>query len=120
MTDVSKFEKKPEQLEPKPKSKAGNPNWKKGMPSPNPGGRPTIDAEFRERCRNGVAQKVVEKWIAEVEREGKDWVACSKLLAEYGFGKPHQTQSIELDTQPERPYQDIPSSELVARLKDKA
>jgi hypothetical protein len=29
----------------------GNPNWKKGGPSPNPGGRPKIPPELRDAAR---------------------------------------------------------------------
>lgn len=54
----------------------------------NPGGRPKEDAALRQRCRDAVDAKVVERWIVEVEQSGPDWVKCSELLAHYGYGKP--------------------------------
>ncbi len=35
----------------KPKSKGGNPNWRKGMKSPNPGGRPVTPQELKDDFR---------------------------------------------------------------------
>lgn len=35
----------------KPRSKGGNPNWKKGMKSPNPSGRPPTPQELKDDFR---------------------------------------------------------------------
>ena len=56
-------------------------------------GRPKVVKEFRLKCRAVVDELVVQKWIDEVRRGGDDWVKCSELLANYGYGKP--TQPIE-------------------------
>jgi len=62
--------------------------WKKGGPSPNPGGRPKIAEAFRDRARKAVDETVLSAWIREVETLGDEWVRCSELLAAYGYGKP--------------------------------
>lgn len=84
----------------------GNPNWRKGGPSPNPGGRPRIAEELKIRALKAVDDHVLDAWIdevqvktrtrltmagpVEVEERGENWVKCSELLAAYGLGKPAQ------------------------------
>lgn len=60
----------------------------------NPSGRPKVVQEFKARCQKAVTETVLEKWIAEVESGGENWVKCSELLANYGMGKP--AQAVEL------------------------
>ena len=80
-------------------------SWGKGE-SGNPGGRPRLVAELRERALRAVDDTVIQAWIDEcagVKREvmtpegpvviverGENWVKCSELLAGYGMGKPVQ------------------------------
>lgn len=69
-----------------------NPNlrapWKKGDPSPNPGGKPKTEPLFRARCRKFVDEHVVKAWQDEVTTRGEKWLEASKLLAAYGYGIP--------------------------------
>lgn len=53
-------------------------------------GRPSLKDEFRSRCRQATIDKCLPMWLSEVETNGKDAIRASQLLAEYGFGKPHQ------------------------------
>lgn len=61
--------------------------FRKGK-SGNPGGRAKVALEFRLTCRVLTDELVIKRWEAEVRKKGPDWVACSKLLAQYGYGKP--------------------------------
>lgn len=95
------------------KRKSGNPNWVKGGPSPNPGGRGKLADELRQRALKAVDQRVLEAWEDEMEvRErqvitqvgpitvvarGPNWVKCSELLAAYGLGKPVQPTESKVD-----------------------
>jgi hypothetical protein len=54
----------------------------------NPGGRPKLDAVFRERAKKAVDEHVLQAWIDEVVNRGDAWPKCSELLAAYGYGKP--------------------------------
>lgn len=78
--------------------KPGNPNWKKGGPSPNPGGRPKIAEAFRASCRAFVDEHVLQAWQNEVLTLGKDWLRASELLAAYGYGRPTQTVEVRPET----------------------
>lgn len=78
----------------KPKNTEGlTAPWKPGQ-SGNPGGRPKKRRTLAARCRRIVDEHVVDAWLAEVEKRGPDWVACSKLLAAYGYGRPTQAVSV--------------------------
>ena len=84
----------------------GNPNWKKGGPSPNPSGRPAVVEAFRLKARAAVDEHVLGAWIDEVQakeriemtdngpvsvmQRGREWMRASELLAAYGYGKPAQ------------------------------
>ena len=56
--------------------------------SGNPGGRPKVAREFRQRAAAVVDAHVVAAWESEVIERGPHWVRCSELLAAYGYGKP--------------------------------
>lgn len=72
----------------------------------NPGGRPKIVDELRQRALRAVDEKVLAAWEDELEErdrqvvtqvgaitvfcKGPNWVKCSELLAAYGLGKPVQ------------------------------
>jgi hypothetical protein len=62
--------------------------------SGNPGGRPKVAEEFKERCRRVVDASVFAAWENEIISQGPDWMEASKLLAAYGYGKP--AQAVEL------------------------
>jgi hypothetical protein len=61
---------------------------KKGTAALNPGGRPKLDANFRDRAKKAVDEHVLGAWIEEVVNRGDAWAKCSELLAAYGYGKP--------------------------------
>jgi len=53
-----------------------------------------VATEFRLKARAAVDEHVLAKWINEVVTSGDEWVRCSELLANYGYGKP--SQAIEM------------------------
>lgn len=78
----------------KPKNTEGlSAPWAPGQ-SGNPGGRPKKRRPLAARCRRIVDEHVVDAWLNEVEKRGPDWVACSKLLAAYGYGRPTQAVAV--------------------------
>jgi hypothetical protein len=92
-------------LRTRPKQKRGNPNWRKGGPSPNPGGRPKT-RQFSEAARNWFAaehERAPHMSNAEalVEFLGNEAfggeVAAARALIEYAEGKPKQ--SIDLNVE---------------------
>ena len=115
MTDEIDFANDSQNIE--PKKKRGNPAWHKGMAPANPSGRPKLDLEFRHKCKRLVSEKVAELWADEIEKRGPKWVECSKLLAEYAFGKPHQTSTVEIEATVERPLENVDGSLLVEQIK---
>lgn len=70
----------------------------------NPEGRPKVDVAFRARARKAVDDRVLDRWIAELENDGPEWVKCSELLAAYGYGKP--SQAVEISTMAEEQWFD--------------
>lgn len=76
-------------IENKPTEKRGrgNPSWRKGGPSPNPGGRSLESREMVEAFRLKG-----EKFVAKVEEladEGN--IEALKLAMAYAYGKPNAT-----------------------------
>jgi hypothetical protein len=89
----------------------------------NPAGRPKLVDKLRKRALRAVRDEVLKAWIEEVKlrpkiggdgmpqryldaetgeekfrmERGADWVACGKLLAEYGIGKPVQPMAVSGD-----------------------
>lgn len=62
--------------------------------SGNPGGRPKLAEEFKERCRKLVDSHVIDFWEEEVKTRGANAAKASELLAAYAYGKP--TQAVEV------------------------
>jgi hypothetical protein len=58
--------------------------------SGNPGGRPKLINELRERALKAVDEVVLKYWRDQVETDGPNAAKCSELLAAYGLGKPSQ------------------------------
>jgi hypothetical protein len=74
-----------------------NPNMKRGSPSVNPTGRPTVAVEFRVKARALVDELVLKAWEREVRNGGDNWLKASELLAAYGYGKPNQSIDLTAD-----------------------
>jgi len=66
--------------------------------SGNPGGRPKALSEFVNTCQSLTPELV--GLVMEVARKGRgnDKVAAAALLWSYGFGKPAQAVSLEVQT----------------------
>ena len=78
------------------KRKAPKTAFKPGQ-SGNPGGRPKINEEFRERARKAVDAHVLDAWIGEVVARGDEWMRAAENLASYGYGKPAQAVQVSAD-----------------------
>ena len=66
----------------KNKPTAGNPNWKKGMPSPNPKGRPVGIVDRRSKLNDellGSAEEILKNVISQAKRG--DLHAASLVLS---------------------------------------
>ena len=85
--------------------------------SGNPKGRPRVDLEFRARCRAVVDEKVFGRWVREILEDGPQWIAAAKALAEYGYGKPHQSTDVTVTTDSERPLAGVSAAELLEALR---
>src|SRR3990172_6343400 len=76
------------------KKKRGNPNWYKGMVTPNPGGKPKGVAEVRamieKRTKNYPLLIASLLRIALNDQRGPDQISAAKLLLAYGLGKPQE------------------------------
>ncbi len=78
------------------KKKRGNPNWKKGGPSPNPTGRPhdTLTPHLREIAATGAGREVAERLYAEALGGNVQAIA---ILLDRLDGKPKQTLDVNID-----------------------
>lgn len=72
---------------PKKKRGPGRP-FQKGQ-SGNPGGRPAVAKEFRQRCREFMENEGWEKLFA-LARGGKEQKFALELIAAYAYGRPKQ------------------------------
>ena len=68
--------------------------------SGNASGRPRLAPEIRDACRDAT-EAVIARWRREVEENGPDWVAASKLLMAYGWGSPTATVEVGRADTPE-------------------
>jgi hypothetical protein len=79
-----------------PRKRGGAPLWRKGGPSPNPGGRPAVIRDLREAAR-GYSTEALET-LAKVMRDEEAGpaarVAAAKELLDRGFGKPVQAVDV--------------------------
>ena len=77
------------------KRKKGNPAWRKGGVSPNPGGRPAVVGELQELARIHTSQALMT--LVEVMNNSDAppaaRVTAATALLDRGYGKP--TQSVE-------------------------
>ncbi len=74
------------------KGKGGNPKWKKGIPSPNPSGRPKEDPEIRALCK-AHSQEAIETAISIMRDKAAketDRIKCVEIILERAYGKPIQ------------------------------
>ena len=97
-------------------ARAPDGKWLPGQ-SANPAGRAKGDAEFRLRCRMVVDEHVFRRWVREVLEDGPHWVAAAQRLAEYGYGKPHQSTDVTVTTDSERPLAGVSAAELLEALR---
>lgn len=65
--------------------------FRKGV-SGNPGGRPRIPPDLKKSCRRlaMVGMKALEDIIRNKASKPSDIIAATKLMMEYGYGKPVQ------------------------------
>jgi len=80
--------------------------------SGNPGGRPAVVREFRERCREFMTAEGWEhlKEIARAKRH-RDRYRALELIAAYAFGKP--TNKIELSGPDDSPLFSLSTQQLL-------
>ncbi|HEX6971994.1 MAG TPA: hypothetical protein VF234_07225, partial [Limnochordia bacterium] len=77
------------------KRRRGNPAWRKGV-SGNPGGRPRVAAEFRERCREFMTAGGWARLVAlATDPESPHHYRALEMIAHYAYGKPTQPVSGE-------------------------
>jgi len=64
--------------------------WKKGQ-SGNPGGRPKIAKEFKEKCREFMAEDGWDKLVnIATDKKHRDHFRALELIMGYSYGKPKQ------------------------------
>ncbi len=73
-----------------------NPNWRKGMQSPNPRGRPRGVPEFMEAARKLTpeALRLLASIMRDDEAQNSDRIKAAQIILDRGMGKPV----------PERPF----------------
>src|SRR5262245_23393440 len=73
-------------------ARAGNPQWRKGGPSPNPGGRPRgLGEAIRARLGDGDKLVVWMLDMAEHAAKDADRATAIRWLSDHGYGKPVET-----------------------------
>lgn len=70
------------------KTAPGRP-FKKGK-SGNPGGRPAVAKEFREKCREFMETEGWVKLFSLAQKEGKEQRYALELVCAYAYGRPRQ------------------------------
>lgn len=80
----------------KTKSKKGNPTWRKGGTSPNPGGRPAVIRDLREAAQgySEEALTVLAGVMRDTEAPPAAKVAAARELLDRGFGKAVQAVDV--------------------------
>jgi len=64
--------------------------FKKGV-SGNPGGRPAVAQEFKERCREFMTEQGFDRLVGiATDNKDKDRFRALELIAGYAIGKPKQ------------------------------
>ena len=89
---------------PKKPNKGGNPNWKKGMGSPNPSGRPKGVIDKRQRISKAMmddAHEITRVVVAKA-KEG-DLQAASLVLSRVQPTLSAQSEKVEFDLDPTAP-----------------
>ncbi|WP_378955677.1 DUF5681 domain-containing protein [Pelosinus sp. sgz500959] len=76
--------------------------FQKGQ-SGNPGGRPAKKAELAVSCREMTPDilQTIQGIIANNEAKDADRISASRLVLEYGFGRPSQTVEVDVSTKVE-------------------
>ncbi len=74
----------------------GNPNWRKGGASPNPGGRPATLSDLKEAARgySGEALLTLAKIMRDPEAPHSARVGAAREMLDRGFGKPMQAVDV--------------------------
>ncbi len=75
--------------------------WKKGMPSPNPGGRPKEVADVRKlaRSRTKKAVRVLSEIMESADTPANVRVLAAQALLDRGYGRPTQhSEQARFDT----------------------
>jgi hypothetical protein len=69
--------------------KGGNPAWHKGMASPNPVGRPRVQAEITELARRECPKAIRRlAWLRDNSDSHAVQLAASVALLDRGYGRP--------------------------------
>ena len=84
-----------DELAAKPKRKPGNPNWHKGMASPNPSGQPKSYAENRAMLKE-LFPKALEVLKRQLDSDNEDIAhRAAKLVAVYTLGKEPEPSDVQ-------------------------
>lgn len=102
-----------------PVKKRGNPAWRKGGASPNPGGRPKAVADLLNLARASVpdALELAAKLMANPRKDARVRLDAAKLILAYGLGRPAAVDSDEKDKGAERPLVGVDVAQLLEILR---
>lgn len=97
------------------KPKVGNPNWRKGMKSPNPTGRPKGIVDKRMRANQAMLDRVQEVIDVVIENAlGGDTSSASLLLSRVMPAMRAQAERVEFDFDANAPLAEQVASVLQA------
>lgn len=96
--------------------KVGNPNWQKGMVSPNAGGRPKRIESLVESCKELTPDALARVYeiMMSPKSKGADVLTAARLIIEYGFGKPQQQLQLDITAKVEA----MTTEERAAKIKE--